>query len=107
MLNKFLEYFKPNKGKSHNSSKEYLAFDIEIAKIITEGATDWSPFRPLGISCAATLTSDGVQKIWHGRNERGDIADQMSQNDTFALVDYLSTEVVAGKTIITWNGLSF
>ena len=37
----------------------YLAFDIESAKILPEGVQDWSHHRPLGISCAATLPSEG------------------------------------------------
>lgn len=36
---------------------KYLAFDIEIAKVMTSGETDWKAQRPLGISCAATFDS--------------------------------------------------
>lgn len=50
----------------------YLAWDIEIAKTIPDGETDWKTHRPLGISCAATIetwqagqsiTSDDLRKV--------------------------------------------
>jgi hypothetical protein len=31
---------------------KYLAFDLEIAREILEGETDWKAHRPLGITCA-------------------------------------------------------
>ena len=43
--------------KSMNTTRRYLAFDIETARI-TDNASDWRSHRPLGISCAATLAAD-------------------------------------------------
>ena len=40
-----------------------LAFDLEIAKPLPEGCTDWKAHSPLGISCAATLRSDGDDAV--------------------------------------------
>ncbi len=36
----------------------YMAFDLEIARPLPEGGEDWKSIRPLGITCAATLTED-------------------------------------------------
>ena len=48
----------------------FVAFDIEIANPFPDGVDDWQPFRPFGISCAATLTSEGQMTVWHGRHSR-------------------------------------
>lgn len=45
--------------------RKYLAFDIEIAKVIPEEETDWIAHRPLGITCAAAMASDGRQWLWY------------------------------------------
>lgn len=50
--------------------RKYLAFDIETARI-TENEPDWRSCRPLGISCAATLTTNDDQPtLWHGGDAR-------------------------------------
>ena len=54
---------------------KYLAFDIEILRPIPDGAGDWKSFRPLGISCAGTLTSDKELNVWHGAGLDGAIED--------------------------------
>ena len=36
----------------------YLAFDIETARDFPGEFSDWRRYRPLGISCAATVASD-------------------------------------------------
>jgi hypothetical protein len=94
---------------SHSNllEKGYLALDIEITKQIPDQCKDWNIFRPFGISCAATVTSKGDKKIWHGWDENNAIADKMSQNDIVNLINYLNAEIVSGKTIVTWNGLAF
>lgn len=82
-------------------NRKYLAFDVETAKLLPEEETDWKSHRPLGISCAATLLADSDELVlWHG-------ADQMSQQETLGLVEYLATQVENGYTIVTWNGLGF
>jgi len=89
------------------STRKYLAFDIEITKPLPEGTDDWKSVRPLGISCAATLSDDGTKTVFHGINPSGDIADQMDQGEAALLVDHLAAAVDSGHTILTWNGLGF
>ncbi|HZD56499.1 MAG TPA: ribonuclease H-like domain-containing protein, partial [Anaerolineales bacterium] len=87
--------------------RHYLAFDIEIAKVIPGSFDDWKDHRPLGISCAATLTAAGDLRLWYGVSEQEPIAGQMSQAEVAQLVEYLQTAVISGHTILTWNGLAF
>lgn len=48
---------------------KYLAFDIEITKILPEDEDDWKAYRPLGISCAAVLPSDTKKPlVFYGIN---------------------------------------
>jgi hypothetical protein len=86
---------------------KYVAFDLEIAAEIPEGATDWKAYRPLGITCAATLPSDGEPSLWFGNGNGLDLAPRMTQEDVCNLVDYLCGAVADGYRILTWNGLSF
>jgi hypothetical protein len=80
---------------------EYLAFDIETAKILPADLSDWKSHRPLGISCAATLLSDSQElALWAGK-------EQMTKKECAELVHYLQTKVEQGYTILTWNGLGF
>jgi len=82
-------------------SRKYLSFDIETAKILPEDEPDWNSHRPLGIACAATLLSDTDElALWHGQ-------DKLTQQEAANLVHYLKTQVEAGYTILTWNGVGF
>ena len=56
----------------------YLAFDLEISRVMPEGSQDFRHFRPLGISCAATISSDGNLKLWYGKDAQGKITNQTS-----------------------------
>lgn len=86
----------------------YLAFDIETAKDVPGDDFNWRQHRPLGISCAATLTSDTDQPIlWHGKTRDGLPTGKMSQDDALGLVQYLSKMAAEGYRILTWNGLQF
>jgi hypothetical protein len=87
--------------------KQYLAFDLEIVKSLPEGFDDWREHRPLGISCAATLTSDGELTVWYGHALGGGISERMERDDLNVLLAYLEAGVEAGFTILTWNGLGF
>ena len=85
----------------------YLAFDIETAKDIPGEDFIWRPYRPLGISCAATLTSDIDQPVlWHGKMQDGLPAVRMSRDDAQELVQYLAQMATEGYRILTWNGLA-
>lgn len=87
----------------------FVAFDLEITKEIPEGVYNWRTIRPLGVSCAATVTDDGEPSLWHGvLDENGDMfAPSMSPERIMQLVDYLHTMHQAGYSIVTWNGLGF
>lgn len=86
---------------------QFLAFDLEIARPITGSFDDWRLHRPLGIACAATLTADGDLRLWHGITPQGEIADQMTADESAGLVAHLNRAVESGCTLLTWNGLAF
>jgi hypothetical protein len=90
-----------------NTTRRYLAFDIETATLSPEDGSDWRSCRPLGISCAATLLGD-TQKLllWHS-GDRANPNDRMSQEEAATLVRYLEDQVAKGYTLRTWNGLGF
>lgn len=68
-------------------ARNYLAFDIETSKDVPGTDFNWRPHRPLGISCAATLTSDADQPLlWHGKTADGLPDKRMSREDARALV---------------------
>jgi len=87
--------------------RNYMAFDVEIAKGFPESSQDWKAYRPFGISCAATYSGEGQPRLWYGSTPDGGIADQMSREEAADLVAYLASEVQSGWTILTWNGLGF
>ncbi len=89
-------------------ARKYLAFDIETAKEVPGEEFIWRPHRPLGISCAATLTSDSDKpRLWYGKSSDDVTAKQMSVPETTQLVRYLAEMAANGYTILTWNGLGF
>lgn len=76
-----------------------LAFDLEIAKEIPEGETDWIAHRPLGISCAA-ITADNYGAVWHGKP-------QLNEWQCREIVGHLLECFEQGYRIVGWNSLSF
>jgi hypothetical protein len=93
--------------RTMSTTRKYHAFDIETARI-TDDASDWRSQRPLGISCAATISADAEQPIlWHGGTDRSSPKDQMTQEEAAVLVRFLEEQAEAGNTILTWNGLGF
>jgi hypothetical protein len=86
---------------------QFLAFDLEIARPISGSFDDWRLHRPLGIACAATLAVEGDLRLWHGVTLEGEIADQMTADESAQIVHYLNRAVQAGYTLLTWNGLAF
>ncbi len=89
-------------------NRKYLAFDIEIAKVLPDDADDLKAHRPLGISCAAVLAEDEDQPhLWYSNDTNGLPAPKMSRRDVGELVDFLMRQAASGYTILTWNGLSF
>jgi len=90
-----------------NTPSKLIGFDIEIAKNFPDGEQDWKYYRPLGISCAATIVAGEPAVLWYGKTPSGGYASQMSFDETQELVKYLQEQVEAGRTILTWNGLGF
>lgn len=95
------------------SGPRFVAFDLEIAVAVR--GNDWKAQRPLGISCAATLTSDGDALLWHGaEGTYGPIddvelrfAERMNPAEVQELAGYLLEMQAQGYTVVTWNGLGF
>jgi len=86
----------------------YLAFDLETAKVRSPRIRDWMSHRPLGISCAATYCQRAKEPVlWYGRKQGRRPSSQMTAAEVGALVDYLLQQVSAGYTIVTWNGVGF
>ena len=86
--------------------RKYLAFDIEIAKVIPKEETDWKAHRPLGITCAAAMASDGRQWLWYAER-LNEFQSVMNMGAVQKMVIDLEHLVSQGYTILTWNGLSF
>lgn len=87
---------------------QYTAFDLEISTEIPEGTDDWRVLRPLGISCAATLTNDGDLKVWHGSEIHGGrLAAKMSPLQCQEMAQYLVEMQSSGYPVVTFNGLGF
>ena len=77
------------------------AFDLEIAKEIPAGASDWGRYEPLGVTCTAVAFSDNQQvRFWQG-------TPQMTGDECQALVRDLYAYVRDGYTLLTWNGCKF
>ena len=88
--------------------RKYLAFDIETAAEVPGPDFNWRPHRPLGITCAAALPTDGEEAIvWQGSTTRGTPAKRMSTDEVARLVARLAELVADGYTLLTWNGLGF
>lgn len=81
------------------------AFDLEIAKELPPGETDWKAHRPLGISCAdVAYYQHAVSGIAHRTWHHGV---QMSKNNCAVMVKRLTEMVQDGYTLVTHNGMSF
>lgn len=89
-------------------TRKFLAFDIETATDVPGDDFDWRLFRPLGISCAATLsTDDEAPRLWYGGQGASAATSKMQRDEAVTLVDYLLAMADSGFTIVTWNGLAF
>jgi hypothetical protein len=91
----------------------YLAFDVEVPQLPQEGVSEAMLLDQLlrrgGISCAATLRSDGQRRVWHG----GQVGNgqplplKMSIEECDALAAHLIRQQQTGYPIVTWNGMGF
>lgn len=84
-------------------TNRYLAFDIEIAKSIPEGVTDWKQYRPLGISCAAAIATGQPEPVLWWSSDNG----PMTKGECKTMLTYLCNMQRKGYTLLTWNGLGF
>ncbi len=87
--------------------QKLIAFDIEIAESLPDGVEDWSRYRPLGISCAATIIAGESPTLWYGNKDTGEYGERMNPAETQELVRYLQSHLEQGGVILTWNGLGF
>lgn len=89
-------------------ARKFLAFDLETATDVPGDDFNWKPYRPLGISCAATLSTDcKTPRLWHGGQSGTTPTPKMQRNEVAELVHYLIAMAKSGFTIATWNGLAF
>lgn len=94
---------------------KFIAFDLEISTPIPAGATDWRPFRPFGISCAATFAQgEEAPEMWYGQQARSafdsvpQYSDRMRKSEVCELVYYLEWITKhGGYKIVTFNGAGF
>lgn len=84
--------------------KKHLAFDLEIAEELPDGAEDWKAHRPLGITCAGIETWNPMTHLSHITFQG---IPAMSPRRCRLLADYLLARVASDYQIITWNGLGF
>jgi RNase_H superfamily len=97
-----------NRFLIQSRKRKFLAFDLETAKVQPRGFRNWKAGRPLGISCAATLTEDSDKPVlWHGTAEHEQPGGQMTAKKLQALISYLTKHVNLGYTVVTWNGVGF
>lgn len=88
-------------------SRKYLAFDLAVAEEVPDGEK-MNAHLPLGISCAATLSSDtGLLITWHGGTHDESASGRLTPEEAKIIVQTLVDKVDAGYTLVTWNGLSF
>lgn len=86
----------------------FVAFDLEIARVLPGDFSLWRRYRPLGITCAALyFEGAGEPELWYSQGEGGGYAPQMSRADAARLVAHLEQAVAQGWQIVTWNGLAF
>ena len=83
-------------------NQKILGFDLE-----TEEFTGFGNLPEVGITCAASITTDGEKQLWYGGKAAGQYNAKMAQHEVVAMVDYLWEKLQAGYRIATWNGLSF
>jgi len=85
---------------------KYVAWDIETATIVPDGE-DWDKYRPYGISCAATLTSDGELRVWHGDKRGGEYATRMTPTQCQQLAQYLVELHAEGYQVVGFNSAKY
>lgn len=87
------------------SNINWLAFDLEISKVVPEGQYFKSllEHKPLGISVAATLERGDEPLAWHDSA----LGSTMQLPELYRLAGYLWEMYDRDYLIITWNGVNF
>ncbi len=87
---------------------KYIGWDIEIAKDLPEGCTDWREYAPLGITCGAASDGEPPAKFWYAKQDGDEPrSGAMDRSEARSMVAGLVAYQRDGYTIVTWNGLSF
>ena len=90
---------------------KYVAFDLEIAQELPDGCNDITPYRPLGITCAAAAVhTNGKEEVYSFYPDIGDdgaYEPRMSVEKCRDMFDMLGLWQGGGYDIVTWNGLGF
>lgn len=87
--------------------RKYLALDLEISTPIPDGESDWSKYRPFGISCVVTKGSDHEYPLMWFSRDLNRLGEKMNLFDLHCLLEYLCRMVKEGYTIVTFNGAGF
>lgn len=87
--------------------KKFAAFDIETVKPMPEGA-NWRDHRPLGVGSVTLLTEDGREYNWAAcGDDNKPIGESMASTAVWNVLETMSALLVAGYTLVSWNGLGF
>ncbi len=86
------------------SERRYLSWDIEIAKVPSEGCADWKSERPLGITCVGLATNVDGEIITKVERATGD---KMPPDQVDQICETLLRAAANGYTITGWNTLAF
>jgi hypothetical protein len=86
-------------------SAPWLAFDIETANLLPQGA-DLDAFGPLDISVVAAVSEDGAARVVHSL-ENGKPAAKLNREDAAGFLRWLRERQLGGARIVAWNGVSF
>ena len=87
---------------------KFLSVDIEISDVfdLKEGE-DMLKYAPFHISVAATVNSEGEEKLWYSVEENGTPAVNMDQAKAHELLEHLRAIQRAEHKLFAWNGLGF
>jgi len=89
-------------------SVKYLSVDVEISdEFELQPGEELDKYAPFHISVAATVDSEGKQRLWYSKTEMGTPALNMDQQTARELLAELLQKQRAGYRIFAWNGLGF
>lgn len=90
-----------------STQRNYVAFDIETAKIVPGETFNWYAHRPLGITCIGSQISGEEPRVWCSLGADGRPAPQMARADLCEFVAFLADQMDRGVVPLSWNGLAF